>query len=88
MMTPALLMRNEPAAKISSKATEGLPLDASTIDHNVGSISSQVPDWFLRRISDANPDQKRAGSAGGTADTQGEEEGIEPSDMRATYGRA
>ena len=57
--TPALRMRNEPAAKTASKLQSGVPREASSSAHSVGSISRRVPDWFESRMRRASVDQCR-----------------------------
>lgn len=41
-----------------------MPRAAKTRDHRVGSMSSQVPVWFWRRMSRLMADQENRGSAG------------------------
>ena len=51
-----------------------MPRAAKTKDHRVGSMSSQVPVWFWRRMSRLMADQENRGGDGAPGD--GEEDSV------------
>jgi hypothetical protein len=46
-------MTKAPNAKIPTCVSEGRPCEAKTKDQRLGSIRSQVPDWFRSRMRSA-----------------------------------
>ena len=71
--TPALRITKDPVTKMANKRSGGMPRAAKTKDQRVGSMSSQVPVWFWRRMSRLMADQE---SRGDRDSCSGEEDSV------------